>query len=63
VGCVCNDGWICEEHPDRGWPHDDCAGPGVPCPICNVQSPPRPPSDWVTIAQVEREDSEIIEKL
>jgi hypothetical protein len=27
----CNDGWICETHPDCGWPHDDCAGPGV-CP-------------------------------
>jgi hypothetical protein len=23
---VCEDGWICEGHPDRGWPHGDCAG-------------------------------------
>jgi hypothetical protein len=21
---VCNDGWICEEHPEQGYPHDDC---------------------------------------
>ena len=32
----CADGWICEEHPDQPWPHDDCSGPGVPCenPAC-----------------------------
>jgi hypothetical protein len=26
----------CVQHPDRGWPHDDCAGSGVPCedPMC-----------------------------
>lgn len=23
-------GWRCEEHPDLPWPHDDCAGPGMP---------------------------------
>lgn len=22
--------WICEQHPDKPWPHDDCAGPGMP---------------------------------
>ena len=27
----CDNGWICEEHPDLSWPHDDCGGPGVPC--------------------------------
>jgi hypothetical protein len=27
----CAEGWICETHPDRPWPHDDCAGPGMPC--------------------------------
>jgi hypothetical protein len=32
--CECNAGWICGAHPERGWPHDDCAGPGVPCPRC-----------------------------
>jgi hypothetical protein len=53
TGCDCKDGWICEQHPDRGWPHDDCGGPGVPCPSCNQESPPRLPSDWVTIARVD----------
>src|SRR3990167_6498238 len=24
------DGWICETHPEREWPHEDCAGPGMP---------------------------------
>lgn len=24
------DGWICEQHPELAWPHDDCAGPGMP---------------------------------
>ena len=27
--CFCNEGWICEQHLDQGWPHDDCAGPGA----------------------------------
>lgn len=22
-------GWVCEQHPDREFPHDDCAGPGM----------------------------------
>lgn len=22
--------WICEQHPELDWPHDDCAGPGMP---------------------------------
>ena len=32
-----DNGWICEEHPDLPWPHDDCGGPGVPCenPACD----------------------------
>ena len=21
---------ICEQHPTKPWPHDDCAGPGMP---------------------------------
>jgi hypothetical protein len=25
-------GWVCEAHPEHPWPHDDCAGPGEPCP-------------------------------
>lgn len=38
---ACDEGWICEQHPDLAWPHsklrpedgksDDCAGPGMPC--------------------------------
>ena len=27
----CAEGWICEQHPDQPWPHDDCVGPGMPC--------------------------------
>ena len=23
-------GWICEQHPHKEFPHDDCAGPGIP---------------------------------
>lgn len=23
-------GWVCEQHPDLPWPHDQCAGPGMP---------------------------------
>lgn len=23
-------GWVCEQHPDLEWPHDDCEGPGMP---------------------------------
>ena len=29
--------WVCEQHPDRPWPHDDgCGGPGMLCtnPTC-----------------------------
>jgi hypothetical protein len=32
--------WICETHPDRPCPHDDCPGRGDPCPICNTKEPP-----------------------
>jgi hypothetical protein len=28
---VCTDGWICEAHPDRPFPHDDCAGTAMLC--------------------------------
>jgi Cysteine-rich CPCC len=52
---VCSDGWICEQHPERGWPHDECAGPGMPCLICNRASPPRLPSGWKSYARVKRE--------
>jgi hypothetical protein len=23
---------VCERHPDKPWPHDDCPGPGMPPP-------------------------------
>jgi hypothetical protein len=32
--CYCNDLWICEAHPNTGWPHDECIGPGMPCYHC-----------------------------
>ena len=40
----CDHGWICEAHPDRPWPHDDCAGPGMPCdvPTCPYRIDQRP---------------------
>lgn len=22
-------GWVCEQHPDLPWPHDECIGPGM----------------------------------
>jgi hypothetical protein len=25
--CCCNEGWICEPHPNNLWPHDDGSGP------------------------------------
>jgi hypothetical protein len=28
-----NGGWICERHPDLPWPHEACAGPGIPCDV------------------------------
>ncbi len=32
--------FICEQHPDSEWPHDECAGPGVPWPVCNTAESP-----------------------
>jgi hypothetical protein len=40
--------WVCEEHPERVWPHEECAGPGVPCPACNDEDPPRMPPGFVS---------------
>jgi len=36
--CHCQDGWICDTHRDRPWPHDVCYGPGTLCvnPRCTV---------------------------
>lgn len=30
--------WTCEAHPDQPFEHDDCPGPGDPCPVCNPMS-------------------------
>ena len=32
--------WLCQDHPDNTWPHDDCAAPGRPCPSCNTSEQP-----------------------
>ncbi len=29
--CREGEGWICEQHPNMFWPHDECTGPGMPC--------------------------------
>jgi hypothetical protein len=36
--CSCNDGRICEDHPDQPWQHDGCGGAGMLCenPDCVV---------------------------
>ena len=43
-GCHCASGWICEQHPDQPWPHDDCAGRGKQCrnPHCPFWQGPLP---------------------
>jgi hypothetical protein len=51
---VCEDGWICEQHPEQGWPHDDCAGPGRPCTLCQPsEGKPRLPGGWRSIARAD----------
>ena len=30
--CFCDGGWVCEQHPDKLSPHDDCDGAGMACP-------------------------------
>jgi len=29
--CRCDEGWLCEEHPDQPVGHDQCRGAGMPC--------------------------------
>ena len=29
--CREGEGWICEQHPERHFPHETCNGPGMPC--------------------------------
>jgi hypothetical protein len=40
----CAEGLICEQHPELPWPHDDCAGPRMPCekPACPCRIDMRP---------------------
>ena len=45
--------WVCEQHPSREWPHEDCAGPGEPCPVCNTSEPPRKLRGFVSIVSIE----------
>jgi hypothetical protein len=34
--------WVCEQHPNMPWPHDDCAGPGMPAwDSATHRTPPR----------------------
>lgn len=41
VVCRCNEGWLCEDHPDQPLNHDDCGGAGMPCdnPECPWKKP------------------------
>jgi hypothetical protein len=61
IACHCQQGWVCELHLHLAWPHDDCAGPGMPCenPDCPFwQHRPKPAaldtSDWKHV--VRRDD-------
>lgn len=48
--------WLCEEHTDLPWPHDDCPGPGVPCPDCQPADRPLNPPGFVSIVSVDDEE-------
>jgi hypothetical protein len=61
MACHCADGWICKVHPDEPWPHQDCLGPGEPCPACNTSDPPHLPANWVSLLAAD--DDEIAERL
>lgn len=62
MDCICERGWICEEHPELPWPHGDCPGPGMPCamPDCpwwqGVDPIARDQREWDTIYASTRED-------
>ena len=57
--CHCVEGWICEAHPDRGWPHEDCLGPGMNCrnPDCPWWIGTKPaalsPPEWTDVVTTE----------
>ena len=45
-----DDMWICEQHQNKPWPHDDCPGPGEPC-CCNPDA--ELPKGFEIICEVE----------
>jgi hypothetical protein len=56
VNCpLCEDErFVCEKHPENPWPHDDCAGPGLQCPVCqDPDARPELPAGWRSIASTE----------
>ncbi len=61
----CCEGWICECHPDKGWPHDDCPGPGRPCeePGCEMSlfgMTPGPEAMEKFVRQIEESGGKVI---
>jgi len=49
--------WVCDQHPWEPWPHDGCAGPGVPCPICqDPNDRPKRPRGWRSIISTTDDD-------
>lgn len=44
-------GWVCEEHRDQPWEHDDCGGAGAAC-VCN----PHKAIQWAEIYAEVRPD-------
>jgi hypothetical protein len=49
--------FVCEQHLDQPWPHP-CAGPGVPCPLCQLPNErPELPDGWTAIASTAPEAS------
>jgi hypothetical protein len=54
----CDEGWICNRHPDLRWPHDQCPGPAMPCDVaaCLYRVEPRPEREpaWAVYAAVSR---------
>lgn len=52
------DGWVCEAHPDRPWPHDDCSGPGIPFPACQIPGArPELPDNWRSVTNTQEPES------
>ena len=55
--------WVCEKHShmewpsERGIPHDDCLGPGEPCPECNMGVVPEMPPGTRILVQHDKEET------